>query len=427
MISFIHLSDIHFTKYSGDKLDVDEDLRNEIILDIKHNFRNNIDNPYGILICGDIAYSGQEKEYVTAHQFIEDVCNAANIPNATIFCVPGNHDIDQNIPKSKVTVKALQDSLENAQNITEYDDQFAKTLRDTESAKLLYEPIYNYNVFAKTFNCHLNCSQNKYSWEKNIAMNSTYSLCIVGMNSTFISNADDHATENERLMKMSRIQIPQRRDNTIFLTLCHHPPECWDDADQSIQNTLNERIHLQLYGHKHTQSIKVTKKGLIINSGATHPSRKEPDWIPRYNWISLDVESKEDGHDYLLVIIYPRIYNPSTSAFEQDMSLSTKEYLEFSFDLGDSKLVNANHELVEAENLKNDGITDHSSTDDERLIYDFINLPIEKRNTILKKLKLCRDEDISKPHAEISYDIINKAKETQRLQALVEEVNKYKQ
>lgn len=166
---------------------------------------------------------------------------------------------------------------------------------------------------------------------------------------------------------------------------------------------------------------------MIINSGATHPSRWEPDWIPRYNWISLDVESKEDGHDYLLVIIYPRIYNPSTSAFEQDTSLSTKEYLEFSFDLGDSKQVNVNHELVETENLKNDGITDHSPTDDERLLYDFINLPIERRSTILKTLKLCRDEDISKPHAEILHDIMEMAKETQCIEALAEEVNKYKQ
>ena len=30
-ISFVHLSDIHFTKFSGDNLDLDEDLRNEIL------------------------------------------------------------------------------------------------------------------------------------------------------------------------------------------------------------------------------------------------------------------------------------------------------------------------------------------------------------------------------------------------------------
>lgn len=37
MISFVHLSDIHFTKWSKGSFDIDSDLRNEIILDIKHN------------------------------------------------------------------------------------------------------------------------------------------------------------------------------------------------------------------------------------------------------------------------------------------------------------------------------------------------------------------------------------------------------
>ncbi|MCX4356118.1 MAG: metallophosphoesterase [Oscillospiraceae bacterium] len=427
MISFVHLSDIHFTKWSKGSFDIDSDLRNEIILDIKHNFAGKINNPYGILICGDIAFSGQEREYNSAIQFINEICNVASILENTVFCVPGNHDIDQNIPKSKPTVKAVQDSLAGSKGALQYDDQFIRFLSDDESARLLYEPLHNYNTFAQKYNCHYDIGHNAHSWKHNLKLTDTYSLCIVGLNSTFISNADDHATPNERLMKMSSIQIPQRRDNTIFLTLCHHPPECWDDADQSMQNTLNERIHLQLYGHKHTQSIKRTKKGLIINSGATHPSRWEPDWIPRYNWISLDIESKEDGHDYLLVIIHPRIYSPGASAFEQDASLSTKEYLEYSFDLGNSNQANTNHELAKTDDLKNNGIADSSTTDNERLLYDFINLPIERRNTILKKLKLCRDEDISKSHAEILHDIISRAKEARCLQALVEEVNKYKQ
>lgn len=45
MISFVHLSDIHFTKWSKGSFDIDSDLRNEIILDIKHNFAGKINNP----------------------------------------------------------------------------------------------------------------------------------------------------------------------------------------------------------------------------------------------------------------------------------------------------------------------------------------------------------------------------------------------
>ena len=42
MLSFIHLSDIHFHKYSGDAYDIDHDLRCEIIRDISYEYRKKI-------------------------------------------------------------------------------------------------------------------------------------------------------------------------------------------------------------------------------------------------------------------------------------------------------------------------------------------------------------------------------------------------
>ena len=36
MLAFIHLSDIHFTKYSGDQYDIDQDLRDELLRDIQN-------------------------------------------------------------------------------------------------------------------------------------------------------------------------------------------------------------------------------------------------------------------------------------------------------------------------------------------------------------------------------------------------------
>ena len=39
MLAFIHLSDIHFTKYSGDQYDIDQDLRDELLRDISVFFK----------------------------------------------------------------------------------------------------------------------------------------------------------------------------------------------------------------------------------------------------------------------------------------------------------------------------------------------------------------------------------------------------
>ena len=53
-ISFIHLSDIHFRKTSGSSVDIDADLRNAILTDIKINAKSILKNVKGILVGGDI-------------------------------------------------------------------------------------------------------------------------------------------------------------------------------------------------------------------------------------------------------------------------------------------------------------------------------------------------------------------------------------
>ena len=87
MLSFIHLSDIHFHKYSGDKYDVDSDLRNEIIRDIHLEYPKYINSATGILICGDIAFSGQSKEYQVAKEFLADILSDLGLKETDVFIV----------------------------------------------------------------------------------------------------------------------------------------------------------------------------------------------------------------------------------------------------------------------------------------------------------------------------------------------------
>lgn len=46
-ISFIHLSDIHFRKTSGNSLDIDNDLRQAVLTDIKYNAKEKLENIKG--------------------------------------------------------------------------------------------------------------------------------------------------------------------------------------------------------------------------------------------------------------------------------------------------------------------------------------------------------------------------------------------
>ena len=84
---FIHLADIHFNKHSGDEYDLDSDLRNEIKNDVKQFQKDNNCSPAGILISGDIAYSGIKKEYDNAVFFLEELSKELGIPETSGFSV----------------------------------------------------------------------------------------------------------------------------------------------------------------------------------------------------------------------------------------------------------------------------------------------------------------------------------------------------
>ena len=56
-ISFIHLSDIHFRKTSGNSSDIDDDLRQAVLTDIQYNAKENLENIRGVLLSGDIAFA----------------------------------------------------------------------------------------------------------------------------------------------------------------------------------------------------------------------------------------------------------------------------------------------------------------------------------------------------------------------------------
>lgn len=96
-VTFLHLSDVHFQKQSDSIYCLERDLRNEMILDAQNVVRRENLKPYGIILCGDIAFSGQAEEYDIADSFIKDLVHKLNMEMGHVFCVPGNHDVDQNV------------------------------------------------------------------------------------------------------------------------------------------------------------------------------------------------------------------------------------------------------------------------------------------------------------------------------------------
>lgn len=393
------MSDIHFRTFSGDSYDVDEDLRNELILDINDYAKKTLSNIHGILVCGDIAFSGKDEEYSVASTFLLDICSILGIQSQNVYCVPGNHDVDQDIPRNSPVIKIIQDKLGKSKTNETFDAELAKFVRDNDYKHLVFAPIKCYNeVFAGKYNCYI--SPDDSIWKEFLPFDTKYQLCIFGMNSTIISNDGDHLENGEeRKMLINQTQIPQRISNTIFLSLCHHPPECWNDNNGQLFKKMISRVSLQLYGHKHLQTVEQKNDSVIVGSGATHPSRFEKDWVPRYNWISLEI-IKQNGVELLSIKIYPRIW--STDRFICDKELTgTMLYKEYTLKL--------THE--EKENRIENDVIENKKEDInfKQLVFDFLNLPYIKRDSIITLLSLGRDGDEGLKHVQFIKEIINRA------------------
>jgi predicted MPP superfamily phosphohydrolase len=309
MIRLVHLSDIHFNKKSGDHWDVDTDLRNELLLDAARQFKT-LGKPDLLLIGGDVAFGGKKDEYVRAREWLTELMEKLEVQIPKVLIVPGNHDVDQGIVKASSSLYDVQEKLRRAEG-KDIDKFISDYMNDTLMNKNLFAPIGQYNDFAAGFGSDV--SLGKPLQQRRLEFDDGSSLVVIGLNSVLTSNHNDNVY---RRVVLGGHQIPQRRLGESRIVLCHHPHDWWSDAD-SVRNAMNERASLQLFGHKHSQSVLVRENSLHLVAGAVHPARTEQLWQPRYNWVELDVEGK-DANRQMQIRVYPRLWSDAKAHFDSD-------------------------------------------------------------------------------------------------------------
>ncbi|MCP4146841.1 MAG: hypothetical protein GY757_03730, partial [bacterium] len=198
------------------------------------------------------------------------------------------------------------------------DTDLIGILQDKTHSKIIFDPIKKYNTFAAKYGCKVT-PKNPF-WQKDFNLNDGSTLRLHGLTSTIISDGSDNNKENKLILGEPQILLPEKADVT-YLTLCHHPASWLLDED-NVNKRLNLRAKVQLFGHKHAQVIErinynTKNDTLRIAAGAVHPERREPDWKPRYNVISLNVEGAGDSRQ-LKVILYPRVWNHDILGFQHD-------------------------------------------------------------------------------------------------------------
>ncbi len=309
LLSFVHLSDIHFGQSRGGQIYVHSDVRDRLVDDVTAFFRARRDaggsGATGILVTGDIAYSGKKPEYDAASKFLDRIATAAGCENTEVRVAPGNHDVDLN----EIThgIRTNLGAIE-AQGEAELDRQFA----DPRDRARLYERLKEYAVFAEGYGCPLD-GGGGHAGEKDYAIAPGRTLKFVAWNSALVCAGRD--VKGRLLLGAKQRSLPSE-PGVERVVLCHHPlPWFADEGD--ARRFLKNRARVFLSGHEHLAEIavEVVEENihyLHLAAGATTP----PDGYEHtYNILDFEWIPETDG---LAVTVHPRVWVDARKKFDAD-------------------------------------------------------------------------------------------------------------
>lgn len=434
-VIFLHLSDIHFSSQDDDKFvfDAYAKIRHELEIDCAA-LHSRLGDFEGIIVTGDIAFSGDDGEYRTAYKWLRKLCKIVGCKDENVWLIPGNHDIRR---------KAFDDPVNNsvhkdlrASDRDAFDVLTQKFLANDGGKQTMYASLHNYLDFAKLFGCLP--QKDQLFWEKDFLLNDRSVLRMRGLNSALVCDGTDD--KDPFKMVLGEIQCIAPRDPGItYMYLTHHPPQWLTDEDEAEDNFRNH-AKIQLMGHKHRQRLGVTYECVRLSAGAVNPNKREAKWEPRYNVLAVSVEGVNKNRR-LRVDVYPRVWKEADEKFAPEYAKDgSEEHPHFvtlpawdppqdeNLPLQSAIVPDSLGEEMAAvvENLgtpKGFPEKEFPVNLHRRITYRFLSLSHRVRLEIAMKFNLIRDEDEGTDDAELIRRIFQRARDSGVLSKLVKEVD----
>ena len=361
---FLHLSDIHFGQERGGKLIVHNDVKESLIDDVKKYVTEQFRRPInGILVSGDIAYSGQPAEFQEAGRWLDRLTEAGGCKQTDVQVVPGNHDIDRN----EVTEAARMMLKQIGQD---GDVALDRCLEREEDRETLYGRLHAYRSFAQGYGCELDLTGGSAGEKFLIDLSPNRSMRFLGLNSAIACSKED---KEGKLTLGARQRVLRHSPGEALVIICHHPLNWFKDSTDAARY-LKRSACVFISGHEHMPSVElVGKKGesqvLKIASGATIPPSVEDPYNFMYNFLEFSLDPSENS---LAVDIHPRAWKDELKVFAKDDAKAGKH----------QNLVVPFKEMVELapsvirqiENQTKSEVTDVDNTGDEPAMVDNPNV-----------------------------------------------------
>jgi metallophosphoesterase superfamily enzyme len=304
---YVHLSDIHFGQERyGDK-PVHNDVRVELLRDCAR-LHDSYGNANGVLVSGDVAFSGKTDQYRSAGEWLDKLTNAIGCTDTAVSVVPGNHDVD--VSQIGPVMDIVHEKLRTTP-LTNLDALLGSIEHDPNNA--LLPKLATYQEFAERYGCDFPV------WEKELRLEDPNKLRFVGMTSVIVSNLID--AENTMILGNHQYII-NRTDCTELVVMLHHPLH-WFRNHEIVEKYLN-RAKVIFVGHEHNPKVRLIRheagETLWIHAGATNPPGDTGQYTYRYNWVEFEHIVK-NGELIIRVKVQPRLWNSYRTKFDIDHGL----------------------------------------------------------------------------------------------------------
>lgn len=435
-----HVSDIHFRKKVGESefYEPDDDLRHEMIRDLGLMTKR-IGALHGMLVTGDVAFSGDADEYKRADTWLRDVCRETGCPEHQIRTISGNHDIKRTAIEKSIHLRNAHTSirkLATAEKWEKLNKEIAVYLQDAAVPDLLYNPLEDYNKFASKYLSNFSHKQPFWTWD--ILLNDRSTLRIRGLNSALISSSTDNLGDN-KLVLGPLFSVIKREDGIEHMVLCHHPPQWIWDHDP-VETFLGTRARIHLFGHKHVKKISEQKNegfsSLKIHAGALNPDPGELNYLPRYNILVLKVRKTSAGVRTLEVNVHSRVWDAEQTKFDDaarachtwtvalesfDPATAEADALLSDLALGDPlKILSDPLHIAETDPAKSRVLSGP-----RRLAYKFLALSYPQQQQISTSLNLLEENDKGIPDIELFQRVFRRAAERSQLSEMWNQVESF--
>jgi len=234
----LHISDLHIR--DGEDFDRSVVL-DPLILRIEKDQKKGV-KPEIVVVSGDIAFKGVEKEYDLAKKFFDELLASLNLGKDKIFIVPGNHDVNRKLyrPNDVPAYKNMRDLNVELEN-SHYRSDLLKGMSD-------------YFSFIKKNYPHL-----KSQHEKLVPFVAPYTTAcgktigIIGLNSAWMcrkSPDERQIAVGEYQIKKAMEALGKEKALDLQIFMFHHPLTWLWPVDKDIcRKYFNDAI--LLCGHLH--------------------------------------------------------------------------------------------------------------------------------------------------------------------------------